>query len=91
MASLDTSGRPIPQLVYLLMASFVLMILSGIFYGLGLPEDWARALFMATVILWFILGIALIVQGRMEVREIARNSRTAKGKPSLEEVEDVTD
>ena len=91
MASLDTSGRPIPQLVYLLMASFVLMILSGIFYGLGLPEDWARALFMATVILWFILGIALIVQGRMEVREIARNSKNSTGKPSLEEVEDVTD
>lgn len=91
MASLDHSGRPIPQLVYLLLASFVLMILSGIFYGLGLPEDWARALFMATVILWFILGIALIVQGRMEVREIARSSKTSKGKPSLEEVEDVTD
>ncbi len=91
MASLDHSGRPIPQLVYLLLASFVLMILSGIFYGLGLPEDWARALFMATVILWFILGIALIVQGRMEVREIARSSKTSKGMPSLEEVEDVTD
>ncbi len=91
MASLDTTGRPIPQLVYLLLASFVLMILSGIFYGLGLPEDWARALFMATVILWFILGIALIVQGRMEVREIARSSKTSKGTPSLEEVEDVKD
>jgi len=54
------------------MASFLLMILSGIFFGLGLPEDWARGLFMVTVVLWFVLGTGLIVQGIIENRKYAR-------------------
>ena len=91
MASLDTSGRPIPQLVYLLLASFVLMILSGIFYGLGVPEDWARALFMGTVIIWIVLGIALMIQGRMDVKAIARKTPAIADAPSKEEVEDAAD
>ena len=72
-----------------MVASFVLMILSGIFYGLGLPEDWARALFMATVVLWVILGIALIVQGRMEVRRIARDPNAPQRIAAKEEAEDA--
>jgi hypothetical protein len=91
MASLDPHGRPIPQLVYLLLASFVLMILSGIFFALGLPEDWARALFMATVLVWIVLGIALAVQGRMEVRAMERVAGTPVATPSPEEAEDATE
>ena len=48
------------------------MILSGILYGLGMPEDWARALFIGTVVLWAVLGVALIVQGEREARAYAR-------------------
>jgi hypothetical protein len=71
----------------MLWGSFVLMLLSGVFYGLGLPEDWARAMFIATVIVWLALGIALIVQGRMETRAFAR-ARTAavgEGEPDEED------
>lgn len=72
MASGKESGGRLPPLVLVLMASFLLMILSGIFFGLGLPEDWARGLFMVTVVLWFVLGTGLIVQGIIENRKYAR-------------------
>ena len=72
MADIDPHGRPIPVLLTILWASFVLMILSGIFYGLGLPEEWARGLFVATVIIWIVIGVALIIQGQMDVRTFAR-------------------
>ena len=66
MVDLGAHGRPIPALLYRLGGSFVLMLLSGIFYGLGLPEDWARALFIATVIVWIVLAVVLMIQGIQE-------------------------
>lgn len=79
MTDNEDLGRPFPTLLIMLLGSFVLMILSGIFFGLGLPEDWARALFMATVIIWMLLGAALIVQGFKETREIARSTPSPEG------------
>jgi len=76
MAMISKAGRPMPTLVLVLLASFVLMLLSGVFYGLGLPEEWARGLFMVTVVLWFILGGALIVMSFVETREYARAKPT---------------
>ena len=70
MADPDPAGRPIPLLLTLLTGSFVLMVLSGVFFALGLPNEWARALFMATVVIWIVLGVALIVQGQLEVRSL---------------------
>ena len=90
MTDIAPEGRPVPQLVYLLVASFVLMILSGIFFALGLPEDWARALFMGTVVAWIVLGIAFIVQGRMEVNAQARALAASKPTPVPQEGEDVS-
>ena len=85
MTGVEDQGRPFPTLLVMLLGSFVLMILSGIFYGLGLPEDWARALFMATVILWLLLGIALIVQGFQETRAIARSVPPSEGQEAENE------
>jgi hypothetical protein len=65
-------GRPMPLLVVLLGGSFVLMLLSGLFYMAGLPEDWARAMFLATVIVWTVLGIAVIVDGHRTTAAHAR-------------------
>lgn len=79
-----------PQLVVLLVLSFVLMLLSGIFFALGLPEDWARALFMATILIWTILGVALIVQGQMEVRALARVQSSAPAAPEPKEGKDAS-
>jgi hypothetical protein len=89
MTDIDPEGRLVPQLVYLLVASFVLMILSGIFFALGLPEDWARALFMGSVVAWVVLGIALIVQSRMEVSAQARALAASKPTPVQKEGEDA--
>jgi hypothetical protein len=72
MADPEDVGRPMPVLLVMLWGSFLLMIISGVAYGLGLPEDIARAFFIATVIIWLVLGIALLVQGQMETRSIAR-------------------
>ncbi len=88
MAGPSEAGRPVPTLVLVLLASFVLMILSGVFYGLGLPEEWARALFMVTVVLWFVLGGALIVSSFMETRQYARR---AKATPAPSKKEDAGD
>ena len=74
---------------YLLAGSFVLMILSGIFFAFGLPEAWARALFIGTVMAWMILGIALIVQGRMEVNAQSRALATSGPMPVPKEGEDA--
>ncbi len=90
MAGPSEAGRPIPLLVTVLLASFILMILSGVFYALGMPEDWARGLFMATVVLWFVLGGALIVSGFMETREYARRGRASPA-PSQKEVAEDED
>lgn len=79
-----------PQLVVLLVLSFVLMLLSGIFFALGLPEDWARALFMATILIWVVLGVALIVQGQMEVRALARTQPSAPAGSEQKEGEDAS-
>ena len=66
MVDLEPEGRPIPVLLYMLWGSFILMLLSGIAYGLGLPEDLARALFIATVAVWIFLGLALMFAGYQE-------------------------
>ena len=89
MTDIAPEGRPVAQLVYLLVGSFVLMVFSGIFFALGLPEAWARALFMGTVVSWVILGIAFIVQGRMEVSAQARVLAASKPTPVPKEGEDV--
>ena len=88
MAMDAKASIPIPPLVLVLLASFILMILSGVFYALGLPEAWARGLFMVTVVLWFILGGALIVAGFIETREIAQK---AKATPAPSKKEDGKD
>jgi len=63
---------PVAILVVLLGGSFVMMLLSGLFYMAGLPEDWARALFLATVIVWIVLGAAVIVDGQRTTAALAR-------------------
>jgi Kef-type K+ transport system membrane component KefB len=68
-------GRPVPVLLIMLWGSFVLMVLTGVLFALGLPEDWARALFIATVIIWLVLGVALMVQGNMETKALAGRAR----------------
>ena len=88
MAEVSDTGRPLPTLVLVLLASFALMLLSGVFYGLGLPEDWARGLFMVTVALWFILGGALIVQSFMETRDFARSAEPTSAPSNKEAAED---
>jgi hypothetical protein len=77
-----------PRLVSVLLTSFVLMILSGIFYGVGLPEDWARGLFMATVVLWFALGIGLIVNSFWETGQYAKAIPVASSETDKEESKD---
>ena len=77
-----------PTLVWVLLASFILMILSGVLYALGMPEDWARGLFMVTVVLWFILGGGLIVSSFVETRRFARGSRATPAAPKKEDAED---
>ncbi len=77
MADDVARGRPMPLLVVLLGGSFVLMVLSGLFYIAGMPEDWARALFLATVIVWTILGVAVVVDGQRTVSALARARPTA--------------
>lgn len=84
MASDDSGGRPMPTLVWLLLASFILMIMSGIFFALGLPEDWARGLFIVTVILWFVLGGGLMVMSFVETKQYSRKA-TPTPAPSKEE------
>ena len=71
MAPDEPRGREMPLLLYLLIASFVLMLLSGAMFMLGMPEAQSRALFLATVIIWFALGIWTIVDGQQETRRIA--------------------
>lgn len=88
MAGPSEPGRPIPILVIVLLVSFILMILSGVFYALGLPEDWARALFMATVILWFVLGGALIVSGFLETRSFTPRGQVITAPYGKEDTED---
>jgi hypothetical protein len=88
MAADPKAGRPIPTLVLVLLASFVLMVLSGVFYGLGLPEAWARGLFMVTVVLWFILGGAFIVSSFIEAREYARAAQPTPAHSKEEDAED---
>ena len=88
MAKTNEVSRPIPTLVMVLLASFVLMLLSGVFYGLGLPEDWARALFMVTVVLWFVLGGALIVMSFIETREFSGNAKPTSAPSNRETAED---
>ncbi len=70
-------------LVVLLCGSFVLMILSGLFYMAGLPEDWARMLFLATVIVWTVLGIAVIVDGLRTTAALARERLPGQEQRSL--------
>jgi hypothetical protein len=82
------AGRPLPILVVALLASFGLMVLSGVFYALGLPEDWARGLFMVTVILWVILGGALIVRSFTETSEYAQRPKSTPGPSKTEAAED---
>jgi hypothetical protein len=79
MADNDPAGRPIPTLLVMLWGSFVLMVLSGVFFALGLPDDWARALFISTVVIWIVLGVALIVQGQLEVRNLKLTAYTTDG------------
>jgi hypothetical protein len=76
------------MLVWVLLASFLLMILSGVFYALGLPEDWARGLFWVTVVLWFILGAALIASSFIETRRYARQAKATPAPSRKEDAED---
>lgn len=84
MAAGPDDGRPLPTLLVVLIGSFVLMLLSGIFYMAGLPEDLARALFLGTVVMWFALGIAVLVKGRLDVRDLEREraARAVSAPPS---------
>jgi len=88
MASGKDAGGSLPPLVLVLLASFLLMILSGLFFGLGLPEDWARGLFMVTVVLWFVLGGALMVQGFLENRRYAQAAVATPVAPKEEDAND---
>lgn len=88
MASDDSGGRPLPTLVAVLLASFVLMIMSGIFFALGLPEEWARGLFFVTVVLWFVLGGALLVMSLVETRQFARMPTPTPAPSKKEDAED---
>ena len=88
MAMVTKASRPVPPLVLVLLASFMLMILSGIFYALGLPEVWARGLFLVTVVLWFILGGALIVAGFIETRDLAQKAKATPAPSKKEDAED---
>ena len=87
MAPDEPRGREMPLLVYLLVASFVLMLLSGAFFMLGLPEAQSRALFLATVVIWFALGIWAIVDGQLEIGRIATAQAKEKAK-AKDEAED---
>ena len=78
MAPDEPRGREMPLLVYLLVVSFVLMLLSGAMYMLGLPEAQSRALFLATVVIWIALGIWAIVDGQLETRRIGAAQTAAK-------------
>jgi len=73
-----SKGRPMPVLVVMLVASFVLMLFSGILFMAGLPEAVARALFLATVVIWTGLGVWAIVDGQLETRRFAAAQATAK-------------
>jgi peptidoglycan/LPS O-acetylase OafA/YrhL len=75
-----SKGRPMPVLVVMLVGSFVLMLLSGIIFMAGLSESLARAFFLATVIIWFALGIWTIVDGQQETRRIAAAQAMEKAK-----------
>jgi hypothetical protein len=75
-------------LVLVLLASFIIMVLSGVFYALGLPEEWARALFLTTVVLWFILGGALIVTSVMETRSFTPRGQVIAAPSKEEDAED---
>ena len=88
MAGPSEAGRPVPTLVLVLLASFIVMILSGVFYALGLPEDWARGLFMTTVVLWFVLGGALVASGIMETRAHAPRGQVVTAPSKKEDAED---
>jgi flagellar biosynthesis component FlhA len=80
MAPDEPRGREMPLLLYLLITSFVLMLLSGAMFMLGMPEALSRALFLATVIIWFALGIWTIVDGQQETRRIAAAQAMEKAK-----------
>ena len=80
MAPDEPRGREMPLLVYLLVASFALMLLSGAMFMLGLPEAESRALFLATVVIWIAIGIWIIVDGQLETRRIAAAQATARAK-----------
>jgi hypothetical protein len=80
MAPDEPRGREMPLLVYLLVASFLLMLLSGAMFMAGLPEAPSRALFLATVVIWVALGIWAIVDGRLEMRRVAAAHAMAKAK-----------
>ena len=89
MSGTSGPGRPIPTLVWVLLASFLLMILSGVFYALGMPEDWARGIFMVTVVLWFVLGVALMVSSVIETRQYTKQAKATPAPSPKEDAEDV--
>jgi hypothetical protein len=84
MAPDEPRGREMPLPLYLLVGSFVLMLLSGAMYMLGLPEAQSRALFLATVVIWIALGIWTIVDGQLETRRIAAAQAVEKAKAGVE-------
>ena len=79
-----SKGKPMPVLVVMLVGSFVLMLLSGAMFMLGLPEAQSRALFLATVVIWIALGIWAIVDGQLEMRRLAAAQAAAKDKAKAE-------
>ena len=88
MTGTSGAGGPVPVLVLVLLASFILMILSGVFFALGLPEDWARGLFMTTVVLWFVLGGALMVSSVTETRAFRPQGQVVSAPSKEEDTED---
>jgi len=79
-----SKNKPMPVLVVMLVASFVLMLLSGAMFMAGLPEAPSRALFLATVVIWVALGIWAIVDGRLEMRRLAAAQAAAKANTMAE-------
>lgn len=76
------------MLVTVLLASFVLMLLSSIFFAVGLPEVWARGLFMTTVVLWFALGIVLMADSIIDTRRYAKTAPATSSRGDKEKGND---
>jgi hypothetical protein len=81
--------RDISYLITLLGMSFMLMVLSGVFYVAGIPASWARALFLATVIIWIVLGVAVMIKSHQDkAAYVLRQQQRGKSTGASTEVGD---